>query len=84
MTHFELEDIQNVAELAYSWDKLNNKTILISGGTGFIGSFLTEVIRYRVRKYNSNTKVISLSRKGGSIRCYAGMCKSRCHGTNPL
>ena len=65
MTHFELEDIQNVAELAYSWDKLNNKTILISGGTGFIGSFLTEVIRYRVRKYNSNTKVISLSRRGG-------------------
>ena len=65
MTNEELEDIRNISELPYSWEKLNNKTMLISGGTGFIGSFLTEVIRYRVQKYGSNIKVISISRRGG-------------------
>ena len=40
MTSLELEDIKFVAELEYNWEKLTNKTLLISGGTGFIGSFL--------------------------------------------
>ena len=65
MTYIEREDIEKVAELSYSWEKLNNRTIMISGGTGFIGSFITEVIRYRNEKYGSNTKVICLSRRGG-------------------
>ena len=66
MIGLELEDIEKVATLPYRWDKLNNKTILISGGTGFIGSFITEVIRYKNEKYGSNIKVISLSRRGGA------------------
>lgn len=65
MTYLEQEDIAKVAELPYSWEKLNGRTIMISGGTGFIGSFITEVIRYRNEKYEANTKVICLSRRGG-------------------
>lgn len=65
LTHLELEDIDKVANLPYPWEKLNGRSILISGGTGFIGSFITEVIRYRNEKYGSNTKIISISRKGG-------------------
>lgn len=65
MTYLEQEDIEKVAELPYSWEKLNGRTIMISGGTGFIGSFITEVIRYRNEKYGSNTKVFCLSRRGG-------------------
>lgn len=61
MTKIELEDIKNVAELKYSWDKLTNKTIVISGGTGFIATFLCDVIRYRNEKYNQNIKIISLA-----------------------
>lgn len=61
MTSLELEDIKNVAELDYNWDKLTNKTILISGGTGFIGTFLCNVIRYRNKIYNQNIKVISIA-----------------------
>lgn len=59
------EIIKNVAELPYNWEKLNNKTLLISGGTGFIGSFICDVIRYRNNHYGCNTKIISLSRTGG-------------------
>lgn len=66
MTELEKQDIEKVALLPYKWEKLNNKTIMISGGTGFIGSFIIGVIRYRNEKYNANTKIISLSRKGGN------------------
>lgn len=66
MTELEKIDISRVVELPYAWEKLDNKTILISGGTGFIGSFISDVIRYRNEKYNSNIKVVSLSRRGGS------------------
>lgn len=65
MKNLEMEDVAKVAELPFPWKKLENKTILVSGGTGFIGSFLNEVIRYRVCKYHNNIKVISLSRHGG-------------------
>jgi nucleoside-diphosphate-sugar epimerase len=62
MTNSEIEDIKAVATLQYSWDRLNNKTILISGGTGFIGQFVIDVIKFRNENFNDNIKVISLSR----------------------
>lgn len=30
--------IKVIAELPYSWEKIKDKTILVSGGTGFIGT----------------------------------------------
>ena len=65
MTYLEAEDIRKVAELPYDWKRLDGKSIMISGGSGFIGSFITEVVRYRNIKYGSAIKVISLSRRGG-------------------
>lgn len=64
MTKLEEEDIKKVAELNYRWDCLSNKTILISGGTGFIGQFLINVIKYRNKYFNNNIKVVSCSRHG--------------------
>ena len=61
MNNLELEDVKYVATLPYNWDKLSNQTILISGGTGFIGSFLCNVIRYRNKYFKQNTKVISIA-----------------------
>lgn len=63
--NLEIQDIKAVAELPYNWEELNNKTIVVSGGTGFVGSFLSDVVRYRNEKYGCNTKIISLSRRGG-------------------
>lgn len=62
MTVLEEEDIRSVAELDFGWDKLNNKTVLLSGGTGFIGQFVIDVFKYRNQHYDANIKVISLSR----------------------
>lgn len=64
MTKYENEDIKIIGELNYDWDHLKDKTIMISGGTGFIASFLIEVFRYRNKYYHNNISVISLSRGG--------------------
>lgn len=66
MTLYEQTDIELVARQAFSWDKLENKTIMISGGTGFIGSFITRVLEYRNRTYNSGIQIISVSRHGNA------------------
>lgn len=61
----DISDVRKIAELPYDWYKLNNSVIMISGGTGFIGSFMIDVFRYRNKHMNDNIKVISLSRHGG-------------------
>ena len=66
MTSLEMEYIKKVAALPYRWDQFDNKVILISGGTGFIGSLLIEVLRYRANNYGNKISIVSLSRKGGA------------------
>ena len=39
-----LEDVNYVADLNLPWEKLNNKSVMISGATGLIGSMLVDVI----------------------------------------
>ena len=48
MINLKDEEIKVIAELPYSWEKIKDKTILVSGGTGFIGS---HVVRFFVNKY---------------------------------
>ncbi len=57
-------DIKKIASLGYEWPKLDEKTLLISGGTGFIGQFLINVIKYRNENCGNRIKVISCSRRG--------------------
>ena len=54
-----------IADLQYGWNKLKNSTVLISGGTGFIGTYLIAAIKMRNKKYGDNISIISLSRGGG-------------------
>lgn len=82
MNSLELEDISCIANLDYNWNKLKNKSLLISGGTGFIGSFLINVIKYRNDNYNDNIKVISLSRRGGEND--KNITYLKCDITNPI
>lgn len=66
MTDLEKEDIKKIAESDLNWQKLKNKRIMISGGTGFIGSLMLDVFRYRNFRYGDGIRVISLSRRGGT------------------
>lgn len=40
-----VEDVRRVAALDLPWDKLRNKTLVITGGTGLVGSFLIDVLK---------------------------------------
>lgn len=57
------DDIIKVASLDYDWNKLNGKTLLISGGTGFIGSAIIDVIKCRNEFFGNDIRVISVSRR---------------------
>lgn len=74
--NLKTEEIKVIAELPYSWEKIKDKTILVSGGTGFIGTAFVDVIKYRNQKYNENIKVISFSRRGGESSEYLECIKA--------
>lgn len=63
MNNLEMEAVKRVASLPYDWSRFNNKVLLISGGTGFIGSFLIEVLRHRTNYFGNTIKIVSLSRR---------------------
>ena len=42
-----LEDVRYVADLDLPWEKLQDKSILLSGATGLVGSFLVDVLMRR-------------------------------------
>jgi nucleoside-diphosphate-sugar epimerase len=57
-----LEDIETIASCNIDWDKLKNRSILISGATGLIGTFLIDLLMYRNSKYNDGIKIYAISR----------------------
>ncbi len=50
------------------WEKLQNSTVLISGATGLIGSFLVDVLMYRNRAFSMNCTVYALGRSENRAR----------------
>lgn len=59
-----LEDVKAVAELPLPWEQFQRSSVVISGATGLIGSFLTDVIMYRNQTLGMNCKVFALARNG--------------------
>lgn len=55
------EDIDYVAELELPWDKFQDKSILVSGATGLVGSFLVDVLMHK-NKDGLNCTMYALSR----------------------
>ena len=43
-----MEDIYYICDLNISWNKLANKSMMISGATGLIGSFLVDAILEKI------------------------------------
>ena len=56
-----LEDIAATAQLDLPWEKLQNNSILISGSTGLLGSFLVDVLMTK-NEQGLNCKIYSLGR----------------------
>ena len=62
------EDVRTVAGLNLPWEKLTNKSVLISGGTGMMGSFLIDVLMERNQTYGANCHIYALGRNSEKAR----------------
>lgn len=56
------DDVRYVANLDLPWEKLSDKSVLISGASGLIGSFLIHVLMYKNIVDDLKCKVYAMSR----------------------
>lgn len=62
MTSIVKQDIKRIADTKLNWDKLNGKTVMVTGATGFIGSFIINALMQRVIDYGDDIKVVAMVR----------------------
>ncbi len=60
--HLYIEDVQLTAGLHLDWDKLKDSSILISGASGLIGTFIVDVIMYKNIHEGLNCRIYALGR----------------------
>ena len=57
-----INDLKNAIDSTNGFDLLENKSVMITGATGLIGSFLTDMLIYANDVYNLNIKVYAVGR----------------------
>lgn len=62
------DDIKYVADIDLPWNKMQNKSILISGSTGMIGSFFIDVLMYKNQMNSLCCKIYALGRNEKKAR----------------
>lgn len=68
------EDIRKVAALPLPWEKMKRSSVLISGATGLIGSFLIDVIMHQNKAQGLQCKVYALGRSEEKAKARFGYC----------
>ena len=63
-----IEDVNSVAGIDLPWEQLKDKSLMISGATGLIGSFLIDVIFRLNQECDLNCTVYALGRSEERIR----------------
>ena len=61
-------NLEDIANAPISWDKLKDKTLLLTGAGGFIGYYMTCGLLLRNDLYGDNIKVLALERFGDFAR----------------
>lgn len=69
-----IEDISYVANLKFPWDKLKDKSILVSGASGLVGSFLIDVIMKKNEENGMKCKVYAIGRDEGKAKHRFSYC----------
>ena len=64
-----LEDLEQVdAQVGGDWDRLREKTLFLTGGSGFFGSWLLETLLFAGDRRNLGVKVWALTRSADRFR----------------
>ncbi|MCL2470354.1 MAG: NAD-dependent epimerase/dehydratase family protein [Propionibacteriaceae bacterium] len=61
-SHTYRQDLDRVASLNLDWDLLRDSTVILSGASGAIGTFLVDVLMARNNQYGMNCTVHALAR----------------------
>lgn len=67
-THLYIQDLENCLKSTVNLEKLRKKTILITGATGLIGSFLVEALLHGNDIFNLGCKVIAMGRSAAKAK----------------
>lgn len=62
------EDIQYVAGLHLPWEKLNGKSVLVTGASGLLGSIFVDAVMERNREMNLQCKIYAVGRNEAEAR----------------
>lgn len=62
------EQLNRYAQTNIDWEKLKGKTVLITGASGMIGTYMIDLIMHRNQKYKNYINVIAMSRNEGQAR----------------
>ncbi len=65
-----IEDLKKISELYIDWDLLQDKSVLITGAAGMIGTFLVDVLMYcnKTKMLNCTIFALGRSRENGEER----------------
>ena len=70
------EDIEYVSSLDLPWNNLRNKSILITGASGQIGSMIIDVLMQKNKAENLNCKIYALGRNRQKIQERFSYCST--------
>ncbi len=66
------EDVQKMTQAHLPWESLDGKTVLITGATGMLASYVTWLLLYLHRNRNVNVNVLALCRTKETAEKYFG------------
>ena len=72
MTNIVKADIEKIASAPLSWHKLQGKTVLVTGATGFIGSFIIHSLMKKWEDEGLDVKILALVRNADRARSVYG------------
>jgi len=56
-------DLDFIPQSSLSWKTLHNKSIMVTGGSGFIGSYLIKFLLHISKKHSLNLRLICVTRR---------------------
>lgn len=69
-----LEDLHRIASSPLDWELLRDKTLLVTGGGGFLAAYLIKALMVASLRYKLNTKIVCVARGMQSVENRLSQC----------
>ncbi len=68
------EDIERISKAALPWEQLRNKTVLVTGGAGFLAAYFVKALLTAGRQRELNIRVVCIARNAKSVAMRLSGC----------